>query len=455
MTRVALLKKIDDPNQNFGIHNKTTTIGRGVECDICLDNSFVSRIHAIIERDKDRFILRDKSSNGTFVISGALPGPQPLEKKINVHGLTHGDIIIFGDKHEHYIFREFEKDNTLSKGESTQIFDTKTIIKSRHRNRFIGADIIGNCQALHKPFFLAEKAMKSETTVLITGETGTGKGLFARTIHNGSSRRSKLFVDVNCGALPSNLIESELFGHESGAYTGTQGRRIGRFELAHGGTIFLDEIGDMPNACQVKLLHVLEGRGIQRLGSSETIPIDVRIIAATKCNLKEAMKQKTFREDLYYRLNVLPIRLPPLRNRIDDIPILVRYFIKKCCEKKQEPVCTISETAMEFLKNYRYSGNIRELANIIERTVIGMDGHEIQVEDLSFLSDTWSKQNQPLSVSGSSAFLEEQAKFNLMEALKHCKGVKRHAASRLKMSPNTLYKWLKKYDLDPTKWQEW
>ena len=454
MARIGVLHKVDDPIWNFGLNSKETTIGRGLGCDIRLDNPHVSRIHVTIVRDKGGFILHDKSSNGTFIQpSNLLFGlRKPKTRKVDVHALTNGDTILLGRDHEKFIFKEFDSKNETT-GEETRILHSASILNSV-RKLVPEVEIIGHSASLARPCNLAEKAMRTKATVLITGETGTGKGLFARRIHNGSSRSKKNFVDVNCGALPSALIESELFGHESGAYTGAQGRRIGRFELANGGTIFLDEIGDLPHECQVKLLHVLEGRGLQRLGSSKTISIDVRIIAATKCNLLELMKEKRFREDLYYRLNVLHIHLPPLRDRVEDIPALVDYFIKKCCKEINRPVCRISEQAVEHLTHYPYSGNIRELANIIERTIIGTDGQDIEAEDLSFISETWDGHETTL-VDGSSAFLEEQTMVNLKEALKRSKGIKRHAASRLEISPSTLYKWLKKFNLDPTRWNEW
>jgi formate hydrogenlyase transcriptional activator len=229
--------------------------------------------------------------------------------------------------------------------------------------------------------------------VLIYGETGTGKELIARAIHNISLRRSNPFVKLNCAAIPTGLLESELFEHEKGAFTGAIAQRIGRFELANRGTIFLDEIGDIPLELQPKLLRVLQEREFERLGSTRTLHSDARLIAATNANLAERMNEKRFRSDLYYLLNVFPILIPPLRERREDIPLLVRHFVQKYGRRMGKRIDTIPATAMNALSEYRWPGNVRELENVIERAVILCEGGTFSVDE------TWLKR-ELLQVSG-------------------------------------------------------
>jgi transcriptional regulator with GAF, ATPase, and Fis domain len=226
--------------------------------------------------------------------------------------------------------------------------------------------------------------------VLITGETGTGKELIARAIHKNSERADKVFISVNCASIPSSLIASELFGHEKGAFTGALQRRQGRFELAHSGTIFLDEIGELPAETQIALLRVLQERQFERVGSSRVIPTDVRIIAATNRDLAAAIAAGSFRADLFYRLNVFPIHVPPLRNRKGDIPMLVEYFVKRYAEKARKQITKIDNNALKLCQSYPWPGNIRELQNIVERSVILCAG------DTFWIDEAWlSSQNTP------------------------------------------------------------
>ena len=229
---------------------------------------------------------------------------------------------------------------------------------------------------------LATKAAASTATVLIRGESGTGKEVIAEGIHYASDRRRGPFIRVNCGAIPQALLESELFGHERGAFTGAVKRKLGKFELANHGTIFLDEIAEMDKNMQVKLLRVLQQKEFDRVGGEETVHVDVRIIAATNRDLEAMMKAGDFREDLYYRLNVIPLLLPPLRERVDDIPLLVEHFIEKISEEQHKSVRGITPDAMEVLMGYRWPGNVRELENVIERVITLMDTPEIRTQDL-------------------------------------------------------------------------
>lgn len=240
-------------------------------------------------------------------------------------------------------------------------------------------EIIGSSRALRRVLQEVETVARTDSTVLIFGETGTGKELLARAIHNLSGRRNRTLVRVNCAAIPTGLIESELFGHEKGAFTGAIERRIGRFELAHQGTIFLDEVGDVPLELQAKLLRVLQEQEFERLGSSRTIHVDARVVAATNCDLAEMVAEKKFRSDLYYRLNVFPISLPPLRERPEDIPLLVHFFAHKFSQQIKKPIERISTETMAALISYNWPGNIRELQNLIERAVILSRGSVLEI----------------------------------------------------------------------------
>ena len=239
-------------------------------------------------------------------------------------------------------------------------------------------EIIGGSEALRQVLRKVEQVSPADTTVLIVGETGTGKELLANAIHNTSARKNKRMVKVNCAALPATLIESELFGYEKGAFTGAGSLKIGRFELADGGTIFLDEIGELPTELQAKLLRVLQDGEFERLGSSNTLRVDVRVIAATCCNLEEAMANGDFLESLYYRLNVFPIKIPPLRERKEDIPLLV---VMKHSADSGKKIESIPRVDMDMMKSYDWPGNVRELENIIERAMIVSDGRELKLSE--------------------------------------------------------------------------
>jgi PAS domain S-box-containing protein len=242
-------------------------------------------------------------------------------------------------------------------------------------------DIIGQSDAIKYVLFKITQVAPTDSTVLITGETGTGKELAARAIHSASSRKDRPLIKLNCGALAPTLIESELFGHEKGAFTGAAGKKQGRFELANGGTIFLDEIGELPPELQVKLLRVIQENEFERLGSSKTIKVNVRIIAATNRNLKAAVEEGTFREDLLYRLNVYPITMPPLRQRKEDVPLLVEHFCGMYAKRFDKKISSISPRTMQNLQSHSWPGNVRELANVIERAVIHTQGSVLQVVD--------------------------------------------------------------------------
>ena len=251
-------------------------------------------------------------------------------------------------------------------------------------------DIIGRVGSMRRIFGLIDKVAASPTTVLITGESGTGKELVARALHERSERAEGAFITVNCGAIPENLFESELFGHEKGAFTGAVARKPGRFELADGGTLFLDEVGELPQDLQVKLLRVLQERRFERVGGVESISVDVRLVAATNRNLAESAHNGSFRQDLYYRLNVIPIELPPLRDRVEDIPLLVEHFVERFNKRLGRDIDGITEAALRALAAWRWPGNIRELENLMERTILLCEGDRIDVDDLPGLGSVGS-----------------------------------------------------------------
>ncbi|RLD32939.1 MAG: sigma-54-dependent Fis family transcriptional regulator [Bacteroidetes bacterium] len=251
-------------------------------------------------------------------------------------------------------------------------------IESRHGFE----KIIGDSEPLMHSLFRVEQVAETDTTVLLEGETGTGKELFAHAIHKRSKRKDKPFVKVNCASLPASLIESELFGHEKGAFTGAIQKQIGRFELADQGTIFLDEIGELPFDLQAKLLHVLQSGEFERIGNPKTVKVDVRVIAATNCNLEDQIRKKRFRKDLYYRLNVYPITIAPLRDRISDIPLLAEHFVKQFNRQMDKNIKKIPVKTIKQLQKYSWPGNIRELENIIERTVIISHGSSLSVDPI-------------------------------------------------------------------------
>lgn len=305
-------------------------------------------------------------------------------------------------------------------------------------------NIIGQSAAIKKVCNLIEKVSKTDSTVLLFGESGTGKELIATTIHYQSRRRDKPLIKVNCAAIPDGLVESELFGHEKGAFTGAVKARVGRFELANQGTIFLDEVGDIPLSTQSKILRVLQERQFERLGGSKTINVDVRIIAATNRNLEEEVKKGSFREDLYYRLNVIPITLPPLRERKEDIPFLIDFFLKKYKSIFSRDV-HFSKDAIDALTKYDYPGNIRELENITERCVTLSSSSTIQKDDLPPFIFKIKDDRGQLSLADVAAEAEREY---IIRILKTTKGNKTKAAEMLGISRKTLWEKMNLYEIE-------
>jgi len=326
----------------------------------------------------------------------------------------------------------------------------KRVLKGKYRF----TSMIGESEATRDIFAVIERVADTDATVLITGESGTGKELVARTIHFNSGRRDRPLIPINCGAIPEHLLESELFGHERGAFTGASATRVGRFEAAHGGTLFLDEVGEMHPALQVKLLRAIQEREFERVGGSRTIRVDVRIVAATNQDLEQAVKERRFREDLFYRLNVIPVEVRPLRDRRDDVPLLVEHFLGKFNGEKGRHVDGFTDEAMALLMAYEWPGNIRELENLIERLVI-LEGDGILGPDA--LPDRIGRRNVTAAM-GRVVLPEDGLNFDatvaefedalIVQALERSKWVKNRAAQLLGLNRTTLVEKIKKKGLE-------
>lgn len=326
-------------------------------------------------------------------------------------------------------------------------------LRSALETRFTFSNIIGKSGKMQEIFGIVERIARAASTVLITGESGTGKELIARAIHYHSGRDGK-FVSINCGALPENLLESELFGHEKGSFTGAIREKKGLFEEADGGTIFLDEIGEMTLAMQIKILRVLQERSIRKVGGNEEKAVDVRVIAATNRDLSESIQKGTFREDLFYRINVIPIQLPALRQRKEDIPLMVEHFVQKFCSSLGVPPKRISTDAMKALERYSWPGNVRELENVIERCVALDPTGVITTRTLpesiflggESVGDAFELPEEGLDLE---KHLETIGKYLMLKALERSNGVQTQAAELLGMSFRSFRYYAKKYELIP------
>ncbi len=354
-----------------------------------------------------------------------------------------------------YISKPFKPDEiilTLKKAEERERLRRENeLLRKEVKKEYSFENIISKNKQMQKIFEVITKVAQYKSTILVTGESGTGKELVARALHYNSDRAQNPFVAVNCGAIPENLLESELFGHAKGAFTDAIRTKKGLFEEADEGTLFLDEIGELPPQLQVKLLRVLQEGEIRRVGESKSIQVDVRIVAATIKDLVKEVNEGRFRDDLFYRLNVLPIHIPPLRERKEDIPLLTAHFIKKYGEATNKPVVGIDSRALEALMNYKWYGNVRELENTIERAVVLADRENIEMENLPLEVQNFQEEIQlePLaeeeySIKKSSRFLE----MNLIKkALKKTKGNHTHAAKLLEISHRALLYKIKEYGI--------
>jgi len=351
------------------------------------------------------------------------------------------------------LHREIEK-------KEAKLIEENENLKARLHQQHGGHFIIGHSKPMQEVFSIIDKISSSDVTALLLGESGTGKELVAKAIHEGGSRKDKSFIKINCAALPETLLESELFGHEKGAFTGAHMSRPGRFELAHGGTIFLDEIGEMPLALQAKMLRVLQEKQFERIGGTKTFAVDVRIVAATNVSLEEAVTAGNFRADLYYRLNVVPIMLPPLRERKDDVPLLFNHFLAQSNERNGKTIKLTSEL-LDFLTNYSWPGNVREMQNLVERMVILAEGDRLTIADLptsifgheqlkqAAPSEPAAEEVQPQKAdSGSRRSLQDIERAEIEMALRRNGWVQVRAARELGLTERLIGYRIKKYGLN-------
>lgn len=321
-------------------------------------------------------------------------------------------------------------------------------LRNEVRSKYRFDNIIGKSKVMQDVFDLIRRVSNSKSTVLIYGKSGTGKELVAKALHYNSPRKDNPFVAVNCSAIPETLLESELFGHVRGSFTGAIATRKGLFEEANGGTIFLDEIGNVSPAMQIKLLRVLQEREIRRVGGAENIKVDIRLIAASNQNLEEAVSRGEFRDDLYYRLNVITINLPELKDRQDDVPLLANYFLKKYTKGENEKIKSISKEAMNLLLNYNWPGNVRELENVIERAIALGRYEEILPEDIPINIINSRMMSALKETLPENATIEELERDYIAKILKKTKGHKINTARILGIDRRTLYRKLKKYSME-------
>lgn len=372
-----------------------------------------------------------------------------------------------------YIMKPFDNEElriTLERaGEFSQLRQDNAFMRRELGERYRIESIIGESQQIRDVLSMVERVAPTRATVLVTGESGTGKELVAKAIHFRSTRATGPYVRVNCAALAETLLESELFGHEKGAFTGAVRQHRGKFEEADGGTIFLDEIGETSNNFQTKLLRVLQEGTLQRVGGNTMMKVDVRVVAATNRDLEQRVKEGAFREDLFFRLNVVPIHLPPLRERLGDIPMLAEHFVKKACDENNLPTKNLGEEAANALQSYQWPGNVRELENSIERAVILSRDSQIAAEDLWLPSSTnlgggsasdsgivvksWGSKDDEVHIPNRllnrplTTFLDEMAKLRVLHALDSTGWRKQEAADLLGIDRATLYRQMKKFEI--------
>ena len=419
----------------LGIHE--VRIGRGREADLMLLAPSVSRLHARIFRVGNQYFLADKSRNGTFVDG----------KKVTQILLEGGMAFRIGPYQIHFQQEggsPTAEPPTVAPGTAPEPVPAHRVRARPGAAPSSPLGFVGKSPHIQRILGEIERVGVSDLPVLIEGETGSGKELVSRGIHRVSDRRNRPFVVVNCGAISPDLIESELFGHEKGSFTGATSQRKGAFEVAHGGTIFLDEIGELPLPLQPKLLRSLEQKEIKRVGGNETILVDVRVIAATNRNLREEIARKGFRDVLYYRISTVTLSVPPLRERREDILTLAGHFLREIAEKTGRPVPGISPAAADFLSSFDWPGNVRELRNAIQRAVV-MGGEErLESGDFSFLLSS-SPPPPPDTDTGVFSRWEQAEKNNILSELSRQNWNKTRAAKELGIAKSTLFEKLRKY----------
>nr|WP_320048205.1 sigma-54 dependent transcriptional regulator [uncultured Desulfuromonas sp.] len=402
-----------------------------------------------------------------------LPGMDGLEilKKVKEHNAEINVILITGNSSAEsavtamkygafdYVTKPLNFDKLkviLDKAqEKLQLVAENRFLRQQLRGRYAFDNIIGTSMTMQQVFSRMQKVLHTDSSLLILGESGTGKELVAKAIHFNGPRKDQPFVPINCGAIPTDLLESELFGHIRGSFTGAIANKSGKFEQANGGTIFLDEIGTMPVHLQLKLLRVLQEQEVQPVGSNRNIKLDVRVISATNADLEQMIRDGHFREDLFYRLNVIPITLPPLRQRSEDIALLVRHFLQKSCRYMNRSMMPIESAALQVLENYDWPGNVRELENVIERTVALTDGPQITLQDLP----PHITGSRMASISGQDLFtlpedgvdmpkqIQEIERRWITQAMELNQGVKSRAATMLGINRTTLVEKIKRLGL--------
>ena len=441
--KISILIVDEEPSVRDSLYNWFIEDGYRVEC---AENAKVAL--TMIESDSFDIILADIK----------MPGMDGLEMLRRIKSLRKDSIVIvmtafatvdtavqaLKDGAFDYVTKPFDPDDLshLIRNASKQISlsEENEALKERVVSLENIEDLIGNSAAMQNVLKEVESVAQSNSSVIITGESGTGKELIARAIHSNSTRRFFPLVSVHCGALTESLLESELFGHEKGAFTGAMYNRKGRFEMADGGTIFLDEIATISSKMQVELLRVLESKSFIRVGGNKEITSDFRVICATNRDLKNMVENGTFREDLYYRLNVVNIQIPPLRERIEDIPLLVDYFIKKYCTSMNRLPVSIEPSALKRLQEFDFPGNIRELENMVERAIVVGNGKKITLKDLPL------QKNMVVSTFES---LDDMEKNHILQTLINHEWNISQTARALKVDRVTLYNKIRKYNLKP------
>ena len=413
--------------------------------------------------NKDNFDLifldvRLPDGDGTDLLKEIQARPQkPLAVMMTGYGSVESAVVCMKNGAFDYLIKPFSIEQievTLRKAqEFTQLVKVNRFLSQETDDGEV--ELIGNSPAMQNLRALIRKVARTQATVLVQGESGTGKELVARALYNVSSRANAPFIKVNCAAIPENLIESEFFGHERGAFTGAMTKREGRFELAHGGTILLDEISEISPSVQAKLLRVLQERELERVGGNRTIKVDVRVIATTNRNLEHSVEKKEFRQDLFFRLNVVPVQVPPLRERAEDVPQLAEEFMRRFARKHGVHIKGFTDAAMRLLKNHAWPGNVRELQNIVERAVILCeDSGMLEPEHLglggaaqpSSASVVVSGSLEPVRHSSEFPTLADLEKHHIFAALDRCKGNRTHAAKLLDVSIRTLRNKLHEYN---------